>query len=571
MSSTGMSWSECSRSIPAPTTTGAEGGSPRRELSDKLPVRGVRNHPGLDRIVRPRRGDGAWERGRARLVRGHQVLPRPARYRRRRVQRHVRDLAREGGEGPGARGIHAPRREAARRPLREPGVRAAARHRPAHGVDRRPRPHAVLVAGRARAVRDRRGPRAARLHADAPEPDRGPRVLGRGLGRVPGAVEARYGARDRPRGRRDRDRVPDGHQTDALNRRAGRPASRYASIEAMVAHDATTDAVPAAALKAFGDRFDGRLFEPSSAGYDEARTIWNGAIDRRPGLIARCADASDVVAAVRFALEHDLRTSVRSGGHGVGGLSMCDDGLVIDLSAMRGIRVDGDRREARVDAGVTLGELDRAAQAFGLAVPAGIVTHTGVAGLTLGGGIGWLTRKHGLTVDNLLEAEVVTADAELVRASDDENADLLWGLKGGGGNFGVVTAFRFRAHPIGPTVVAGPILFPLERTAEVMHAYRDWARDAPDELTTILNVRRSAGSWVPEHLEGVPVCIVIPCWCGPIEEGIAFVEPIRRLGPILDLCEPRPWLEHQAMFDGSVVPGWHYYWKSVELDALSPD
>ncbi|HET8526224.1 MAG TPA: FAD-binding oxidoreductase [Actinomycetota bacterium] len=339
----------------------------------------------------------------------------------------------------------------------------------------------------------------------------------------------------------------------------------------MVAHVATMDAVPAAALKAFGDRFGGRLFEPSSADYDEARTIWNGAIDRRPGLIARCADASDVVAAVRFALEHDLRTSVRSGGHGVGGLSLCDDGLVIDLSAMKGIRVDGDRREARVDAGVTLGELDRAAQTFGLAVPAGIVTHTGVAGLTLGGGIGWLTRKHGLTVDNLLEAEVVTADAELVRASDDENADLLWGLKGGGGNFGVVTAFRFRAHPIGPTVVAGPILFPLERTAEVMDVYRDWARDAPDELTTILNVRRAAASWVPDHLQGVPVCIVIPCWCGPIEEGLAFVEPIKRLGPILDLCEPRPWLEHQAMFDGSVVPGWHYYWKSVELDALSPD
>lgn len=153
----------------------------------------------------------------------------------------------------------------------------------------------------------------------------------------------------------------------------------------------------------------------------------------------------------------------------------------------------------------------------------------------------------------------------------DENADLLWGLKGGGGNFGVVTAFRFRAHPIGPTVVAGPILFPLERTAEVMHAFRDWALEAPDELTTILNVRRAAASWVPEHLQGVPACIVIPCWSGPIEEGLTFVEPIKRLGPILDLCRPRPWLEHQGMFDGSVVPGWHYYWKSVELDALSPD
>jgi FAD/FMN-containing dehydrogenase len=339
----------------------------------------------------------------------------------------------------------------------------------------------------------------------------------------------------------------------------------------MVAHDAAVSGVPRPHLRAFAERFRGRLFEPGDAGYDEARAIWNGVIDRRPGLIARCADPGDVQAAVRFALEHDLRTSVRGGGHGVAGLSLCDDGLVIDLSAMRGVRIDGDAGEAHVEAGVTLGELDRAAQVLGLAVPAGIVTHTGVAGLTLGGGIGWLTRKYGLTVDNLLEAEVVTAGGELVRASEEENPDLLWGLRGGGGNFGVVTSFRFRAHPIGPTVVAGPILFSLERTAEVMRAYRDWAAEAPDELTTILNVRRAAASWVPDHLQSVPVCIVIPCWCGPIEDGLAVVDPIKRLGPILDLCEPRPWLEHQTMFDGSVVPGWHYYWKSVELDAMSPD
>lgn len=338
----------------------------------------------------------------------------------------------------------------------------------------------------------------------------------------------------------------------------------------MVAHDAPVSGISGPALKAFGEHFRGRLFGPGDAGYDEARTIWNGAIDRRPGLIARCADAADVVTAIRFALDHDLRTSVRGGGHGVAGLSLCDHGLVIDLSAMKGIRIDGHLGEAHVEPGVTLGELDRAAQAFGLAVPAGIVTHTGVAGLTLGGGIGWLTRKHGLTVDNLLEAQVVTAAGEPVRATRDENPDLLWGLRGGGGNFGVVTSFRFRAHALGPTVVAGPILFPLERTAEVIEAFGDWALDAPDELTTILNVRRAAASWVPEPLQGVPVCIVIPCWSGPIEEGLAFVEPIKRLGPILDLCEPRSWLEHQEMFDGSVVPGWHYYWKSVELDTLSP-
>ncbi len=339
----------------------------------------------------------------------------------------------------------------------------------------------------------------------------------------------------------------------------------------MVAHDAPVSAVPRPALRAFGEGFRGARFEPGDPGYDDARTIWNGAIDRRPGLIARCADASDVQRAVRFALEHDLRTAVRSGGHGVGGLALCDDGLVIDLSAMKDIRVDADAREVHVDAGVTLGELDGATQAVGLAVPAGIVTHTGIAGLTLGGGIGWLTRKHGLTVDNLLEAEVVTAGGELVRASEDQNPDLLWGLRGGGGNFGVVTSFRFRAHPVGPPVLAGPILFPLERAAEVMDVYRDWAVDAAGSLTTVLNVRRAPEApWVPDHLRGVPVFIVVSCWCGPIEEGMSVLAPIRDMQPLVDRCEPKPFLEHQAMFNGSVVPGWHFYWKSVELDDFSP-
>jgi FAD/FMN-containing dehydrogenase len=237
---------------------------------------------------------------------------------------------------------------------------------------------------------------------------------------------------------------------------------------------------------------------------------------------------------------------------------------------MRGIRIDGDLGEAHVEAGVTLGELDRATQALGLVVAAGIVTHTGVAGLTLGGGIGWLTRKHGLSVDNLIGADVVTADGTLATAGEDADADLLWGLRGGGGNLGVVTSFRFRTHPHGPSVVAGPIVFPLERTSEVMDTFREWALDAPDELTTILNIRRAVASWVPEHLRGVLACIVIPCWSGSIEDGLAFMEPMKRLGPILDLCEPRPWLEHQAFFDSSVPPGWHYYWKSVELDTLSP-
>jgi len=339
---------------------------------------------------------------------------------------------------------------------------------------------------------------------------------------------------------------------------------------AMEPHDAPLTSVPAPAFRAFGERFHGRLIVPTDPTYDEARSIWNGAIDRKPGLVARCADASDVRSSVRFAREHDLRMSVRSGGHGVGGLALCDDGLVVDLSALKGVRVDEGNGVAEVAAGVTLGELDRATQAFGLAVPAGIVTHTGVAGLTLGGGIGWLTRKHGLSVDNLVSADVVTAEGELVAASGDDHPDLFWGLRGGGGNFGVVTSFRFRAHPIGPTVLAGPMLFPLERGPEVMQTFRGWAAEAPEELTTVLNVRRAPPApWIPEPLHGVPTWMVVACWCGPIEAGEAAIAPIRALGPLLDLCAPKPFVEHQAMFDGAVVPGWHYYWKSVELGELT--
>jgi FAD/FMN-containing dehydrogenase len=337
----------------------------------------------------------------------------------------------------------------------------------------------------------------------------------------------------------------------------------------MTTHDASVSSVSGPALRAFGERFRGRLVGPKDAGYDEARSIWNGAVDRRPGLVARCSNAADAQSAVRFAREHDLRMSVRSGGHGVGGFALCDDGLVVDLSEMKGVRVDTGDGLVEVDAGVTLGELDRATQPFGLAVPAGIVTHTGVAGLTLGGGIGWLTRKHGLTIDNLVGADVVTADGDLLAASEDDHADLFWGLRGGGGNFGVVTSFRFRAHPLGPTVVAGPMLFPLERGPEVMETYRTWAAEAPEELTTVLNVRRAPPApWMPEPLHGVPVWMIVACWSGPIQDGETVIAPIRALGPTLDLFEPKSWLEHQTMFDGAVTPGWHYYWKSVELDEI---
>ncbi len=212
-----------------------------------------------------------------------------------------------------------------------------------------------------------------------------------------------------------------------------------------------------------------------------------------------------------------------------------------------------------------------ATQPHGLAVPAGIVTHTGVAGLTLGGGIGWLMRRYGLTADNLIEADVVLADGTAVTASAEEHPDLLWGLRGGGGNFGIVTSFRFHAHPVGPTVLAGPLLFPLERAADVVEGYRAWAATAPREVTTILTFRLAPPApWVPDHLRGVPALVLTSRWCGAPEDGELVLAPLRAMGPILDAIELRPFVELQAFFDGSVPPGWHYYWKSVEVDDLGP-
>src|SRR6266498_1179417 len=236
---------------------------------------------------------------------------------------------------------------------------------------------------------------------------------------------------------------------------------------------------------AFGElaaSFRGPLVRPSDPTYDWDRNIWNGSIDRHPALIARCAGVADVMAAVKFARRTGLEVAVRGGGHSFPGQSTCDGGLVIDLGPMKGIRVDPEARTARAQAGVLLGELDHETQAFGLATTGGIVTHTGLAGLTLGGGIGWLMRKDGLTCDNLLAADVVTAEGELVKASPDENADLFWGLRGGGGNFGIVTEFEFRLHPVGPIVVAGPIFWPMEESPRLLRFYRDWIADAPDEL-----------------------------------------------------------------------------------------
>ena len=321
------------------------------------------------------------------------------------------------------------------------------------------------------------------------------------------------------------------------------------------------------------DGFRGRLISADHADYDIARAVWNGAIDRRPRLIARCIGTADVVAAVRFARDHDLEIAIRGGGHNVAGTAVCDDGIVIDLSAMRAVRVDPAGRRAWVQGGALWGDVDHETQAHGLATTGGIVSHTGVAGLTLGGGVGWLMRKHGLTVDNLLAADVVTADGELLRASEDEHPDLFWALRGGGGNFGVVTSFEFRLHSVGPTVLAGPILWDASDAREVLRFYRDFVRDAPDELATV--VRFGAAPpipGIPEHLHWRPVVMVGTCYTGPIADGEQVLRPLRAFRvPLLDVVGPTPYVEFQSALDSTVLHGWNYYWKSTHLPELRDD
>jgi FAD/FMN-containing dehydrogenase len=317
----------------------------------------------------------------------------------------------------------------------------------------------------------------------------------------------------------------------------------------------------------------GELLRPDDPAHDEHRRVWNGSIDRVPALIARCSGVADVIAAVRFARQSGLAVAVRGGGHSFPGLSVCDGGLVIDLSPMKGIRVDPEARTVRAQAGVLLGELDREAQAFGLAVPAGIVTHTGLAGLTLGGGIGWLMRKHGLTIDQLVSVDVITADGEFVKASEDENQDLFWGIRGGGGNFGVVTEFEFRLVPVGPIVLAGPVFWPMEESPKVLRFYRDWIAEAPDELMTIVVHRRAPPlDFVPTELHGKPVVSVVCCYAGAVDDGEEVVRPLKSFGsPVLDLCERKPFVAHQAMFDPSFRHGWWYYMRSCDVAELTDE
>ena len=321
------------------------------------------------------------------------------------------------------------------------------------------------------------------------------------------------------------------------------------------------------------DGFRGQLITADHADYDTARAVWNGAVDRRPRLIARCSGTADVAAAVRFARDHDLEIAVRGGGHNVAGTAVCDDGIVIDLSAMRAVWVDPAGRTARVQGGALWGDVDHETQAHGLATTGGIVGHTGVAGLTLGGGIGFLMRKHGLAVDNLLAAEVVTAEGSIVRASADEHPDLFWALRGGGGNFGVVTSFQFALHPVGPTVMAGPVFWAADDTTDVLRFYRDFAAEAPDELGTVIRLGTVPPlPVIPEELHWRPAIAVACCYAGAVDDGERAVRALRRFGtPLVDLLSPTPYAAFQGALDDTVLHGWHYYWKATNLAGLSDD
>jgi FAD/FMN-containing dehydrogenase len=329
----------------------------------------------------------------------------------------------------------------------------------------------------------------------------------------------------------------------------------------------------AATLKEFEDGLHGELIQPGDGAYDEARSIWNGAHDARPAVIARCADSSDVRHAIGFARSEGLDVAVRGGSHSIPGFSTCDDGIVIDLSPMKGITVDVSARTATAEGGVTWGEFDAATQEHELATTGGVVSITGVAGLTLGGGIGWLMRKYGLAADNLIAADMVTADGQLITASERENPDLLWGLRGGGGNFGIVTSMEFRLHEVGPMVYAGVALYPPEMAAEVLQFYAQWTARMPDELTTIAAFLIAPPEpFIPEELRGKPAFGIAACYCGPLADGEAAVAPLREFArPAADVLAPVPYTMMQQFFDASAPRGIRTYWKTAYLDDLSPE
>jgi FAD/FMN-containing dehydrogenase len=341
----------------------------------------------------------------------------------------------------------------------------------------------------------------------------------------------------------------------------------------LTALHAGTKAVDAATIGELEGTLRGKILDQSSPTYDEARAIWNAMIDRKPGLIVRCLGAADVIRTVRFARDNELLVAVRGGGHNIAGSAICDGGVVIDLSQMKSVRVDPAAQRAWVEPGATLADLDKETQAFGLAVPTGINSTTGVAGLTLGGGFGWITRKFGLTIDNLLSADVVTADGNLVHATAKENPDLFWALRGGGGNFGVVTAFEFQLHKLGPQVLSGLVVHPFDDAAKLFKDYRSLLDSAPDELTCWVVLRKAPPlPFLPAEWHGREVLVFAMCYSGDIKEGEKAMAGLRGFGkPIADVVGPHPFAGWQSAFDQLLTPGARNYWKSHDFAQLSDE
>jgi FAD/FMN-containing dehydrogenase len=330
--------------------------------------------------------------------------------------------------------------------------------------------------------------------------------------------------------------------------------------------------LPPDALDALRARLRGPVLLPDSAGYEESRTVWNAMIDRRPAAVARCLGAADVLAGVRFAREHDLLLCMKGGGHNIAGLATADGALMLDMSLMRGVWTDPRAKVARAQGGCLLGDVDRETQVHGLAAVLGFVSATGIAGLTLGGGFGYLTRRWGWTSDNVVGMDVVTADARLVRASEEENPDLFWGLRGGGGNFGVVTGIDYTLFPVGPEVVGGLVAWPASEAAAVLEHYRALAEAAPPELTLVALMRMAPPApWLPKEAHGKPIVALLACHSGPPEEGEKAVAPIKSFGrPIGDVLVRRPYTQLQSLLDATQPKGRRYYWKSEYVPRIEP-
>lgn len=327
------------------------------------------------------------------------------------------------------------------------------------------------------------------------------------------------------------------------------------------------------AVKALKADLRGEVLLPGDAGYEQTRKIWNAMIDKRPAMIVRCLGTSDAMKSVRFARDQGLTVSVRGGGHNVAGNAVCENGLMIDLSGMKSVRVNPLHRTARAEPGVTWRQFDLETQAFGLASTGGLVSTTGIAGFTLGGGIGWLVRKHGLALDNLVSVDVVTAKAELVIASMNENTDLFWGVRGGGGNFGIVTSFEYQLHPVGPIILGGLIAYRAEDGQALLRFYRDFVKEAPDELTTlVVYLTAPPLPFLPKEVHGKHLVAIVLCYCGKIEDGQRILAPLRKFGkPVADVIQPMPYTALQSMLDEAAPAGIQNYWKSAYISGLNDD